>query len=326
MQSVTDHESWLARTAEDADLDFKESFDAGNNGDWLEIVKEVVAMANSGGGCIIIGLRDDGLPSGVDVSSVIAMDPAVLTDKIYKYTGAQFHEFGIRGAVKDTAAVCLIRVYGCRVPLVFTKVGTYETVPGKQKNAFSQGAIYFRHGAKSEPATMDDLRQCIEREVDRLRSSWLDGIAKVVEAPVGSQIVVIPADAPPTTSAAASSVRLTNDLAAPTWRALPIDETHPYRQKEVVLEVNKALAGAHKITTHDILCVRRIHRVEDDPNLCFTQKYASPRYSQKFVDWVIEKYRSAPDFFAAMRHQYDARGKAPNTTKQPTGDPRGSGG
>lgn len=323
---MTDNHSWLARIAEDADLDFKESFDVGSNGDWLEIVKDVVAMANSGGGCIIIGLRDDGLPSGADVASVVAVDPAKLTDKIYKYTGAQFHAFGICGAVKDAADVCLIRVHGSRVPLVFTKVGTYETAPGKQKNAFSLGAIYFRHGAKSEPATMDDLRQCIDREVDRLRSSWLDGITKVVEAPVGAQIVVVPAGSPLTSSAVSSNVRLTNDLAAPTVRALPIDETHPYRQKEVVLEVNKALAGAHRISSHDILCVRRTHSVEDDPNLCFTQKFASPRYSQRFVDWIVAQYRANPEFFAVTRQQYDARGKVPNTTQQPTGAPSGDGG
>lgn len=326
MQPVTDHDSWLARTAEDADVDFKESFDVGSNGDWLEIVKDVVAMANSGGGCIIIGLRDDGLPSGADVSSVIAVDPATLTDKIYKYTGAQFHAFAISGAVKGGATVCLIRVDGCRVPLVFSKVGTYETAPGKQKNAFSLGAIYFRHGAKSEPATMDDLRQCIEREVDRLRSSWLDGIAKVVEAPVGAQIVVVPADSPRSSPAASSSVRLTSDPAAPTVRALPIDETHPYRQKEVIIEVNRAMAGAHKISVHDILCVRRIHKVEDDPNLCFTQKYASPRYSQKFVDWIVAQYRANPEFFSDVREQCEARGKVPNTTQQPTGAQSGAGG
>ncbi len=321
---MIEHDSWLARKAEDADIDFKESFDVGSNGDWLEIVKDVVAMANSGGGCIIIGLRDDGLPSGADVSSVVAVDPATLTDKIYKYTGAQFHGFDILGAVKVAAEVCLIRVYGCRVPLVFTKVGTYETAPGKQKNAFSMGALYFRHGAKSEPATTDDLRQCIEREVDRLRSSWLDGIAKVVEAPVGARIVVVPADSPPTSYAATSSVRLSNDPAAPTVRALPIDETHPYRQKEVVLEVNKAMAGAHEISAHDILCVRRIHRVEDDPNLCFTQKFASPRYSKEFVAWIVAQYRANPKFFAETRRHSDARVKAPNTTQQPNGAPNGS--
>ena len=46
----------------------------------------------------------------------------------------------------------------------------------KQKTAFSAGTVYFRHGAKSEPGTSEDLRASLERELDRIRSSWLDGI------------------------------------------------------------------------------------------------------------------------------------------------------
>jgi predicted HTH transcriptional regulator len=44
----------LARTTETADVDFKSAFDATSAGEWLEIIKDIVALANSGGGLLII--------------------------------------------------------------------------------------------------------------------------------------------------------------------------------------------------------------------------------------------------------------------------------
>jgi predicted HTH transcriptional regulator len=51
---------------EASDVDFKASFDPEMAADWVELIKDVVAMANSGGGTIIIGIEDGGQPSGYD--------------------------------------------------------------------------------------------------------------------------------------------------------------------------------------------------------------------------------------------------------------------
>lgn len=65
-------------------LDFKEKFDITQSQDWCEIIKDIVAIANSGGGFILIGARNDGTPSGWDTSPVLNLDPAQITDKIAK--------------------------------------------------------------------------------------------------------------------------------------------------------------------------------------------------------------------------------------------------
>ncbi|MEO5959951.1 MAG: ATP-binding protein, partial [Opitutaceae bacterium] len=54
---------------ESADFDFKASFAVKNTGDWCELLKDIVAMANSGGGRLLIGVTDDGKPSGVAVAA-----------------------------------------------------------------------------------------------------------------------------------------------------------------------------------------------------------------------------------------------------------------
>jgi len=48
--------------------DFKGRFDTSKAEDWCEIVKDIVAMANSGGGSIVAGIDDDGTPSAGTLS------------------------------------------------------------------------------------------------------------------------------------------------------------------------------------------------------------------------------------------------------------------
>lgn len=65
-----------ALTGESASADFKSSFDPQSKQDWCELIKDIVAMSNSGGGLIIVGVDDDGNPlANADVASVLAVDP-----------------------------------------------------------------------------------------------------------------------------------------------------------------------------------------------------------------------------------------------------------
>jgi hypothetical protein len=75
--------------------------------------------------------------------------------------------------------------------MVFTKPGSYEIAGGRQKTAFAQGTVYFRHGSKSEPANSDDLASWRDREVEKVRKTWLGGIRKVVETGSGDTVNVI---------------------------------------------------------------------------------------------------------------------------------------
>src|SRR5262249_38542262 len=157
--------------------------------------------------------------------------------------------------------------------------------------AFSKGMVYFRHGPKSEPGTSEDLRAAIDRELDRIRGSWLDGIKKVVTAPVGATISVLPAEVKLSGAELASGVRLGNDESAPAFKPVRTDLLYPYRQKELVARINKLLGGA-KITAHDAHCVRKAHRVDTQPNYYYKPRFSSPQYSEAFAQWIVEQYRT----------------------------------
>lgn len=286
-------------------IEFKERFDVTSSQDWPEIIKDVVAMANSGGGVILIGVRNNGTPSGFDATPVLSLDPANLTDKIAKYTGEQFSEFEITEIDKDGHKVAVLQIYGVRTPMIFIQHGTYDIGGGKQRAAFGRGALYFRHGAKSEPGNSNDLRKVIERELENIRKSWLGNIRKVVKAPIGHHVKVLPANVVESTLPTATPIRIVEDPNAPPYQKIDPDRTHPYRQKEVMQLVNQRLGGRKTINSYDVHCVRRIYEIDKTkPQYYYKSKFASPQYSDAFVDWLVNQFEKAPSFFDNVRQKY----------------------
>lgn len=286
-------------------VDFKEKFDINSSQDWCEIIKDIVAMANSGGGAILIGVKNDGTPSGFDVTPVINLDLAQMTDKIAKYTGEQFADFEILEIDKSGHRVAVLLVYAVGIPMIFVRPGTYDIGGGKQKIAFGRGTIYFRHGAKSEPGNSSDLRNVIEREIERRRKAWLGNIRKVVEAPLGYTVQVIPPDVRISTHPASTPIRIVDEPSAPAFRLETPNNTHPYRQKEVVQIFNERLSGKKTITSYDVFCVRKVYKIDKSkPQYYYKPKYSSPQYSKAFVDWLIKSYEEDPLFFDKARERY----------------------
>ena len=293
-------------TGESATVDFKGRFDPASTRDWCETVKDIVALANSGGGCLVFGVRDDGAHSAWKPHAVLELDPAAVADKIHQYTGRHFASFEIVSATRHNAAIAVLVVDEVRVPLVFTKPGTYASEKGRQRSAFAQGTVYFRHGAKSEPATSEDLAAVVDRCVTEERDHLLANVRKVFQAPSGHG-VVLSADPKAVDPAGTAAIRLTTDPNAPLYRPVSPDHAYPFRQKEAIAEFNKRVTDDQRINTHDILCVRKAHGInESTPEFVEFRKYGSPQYSVQFVDWLIEQADADPEFFDRARRGYRA--------------------
>jgi hypothetical protein len=287
-------------------VDFKRSFDPNMLGEWCEILKDIIAMANSGGGVILVGLENNGAPSGENVQAVLNLDHAVVVDKIRKYTGYDFSEIEIHEAEKQGSTVAIIEVAGVKVPLVFQNVGSYE-IGGKSKTAFARGTVYFRHGAKSEPGTTEDIRMVIDRQLESIRSEWMDGVKKVVTAPQGSAVSVFSGEVHESRSQNATPIRLVDDPNAPGYRLIDHDTTYPHRQVELINVVNGMLPENAKVNTHDILAVRRSHNIDQDPRYCHRSKFGSPQYSDAFAQWIVGRHKQNNNFFQEARQTYSAQ-------------------
>lgn len=294
----------LKAKRESKNIDFKSSFDPQSSGEWCELVKDIVAMANSGGGVIVIGLDNGGLPSRKDVKPVLELDHAKFVDKIRKYTGSEFGDIEVHEAKKQGEFVAVIEIAAVKVPMVFQEVGTYEASPGKQKTAFSKGTVYFRHGAKSEPGTTEDIRKVIERQLEAIRSEWLDGVRKVVSAPQGASVNVFAGEVKESSAPDAAPIRLVDDPSAPGYRLIDHDTTYPYRQTELIEVINGMLPHGVDVNTYDILAVRRIHKIDSDSRYCHTPKFGTPQYSDNFAKWIIDRHKENKDFFTEARQRY----------------------
>ena len=201
-------------------LDFKETFDPNNNGDWCELIKDLVAMANTEGGYVIVGARNDGTSSGCDLVAAASLDQAVIIDKIGKYTDTQPGEANVCHFKLRNKERVIFHVGPADVPIVFCRPGTYAVSSDKQKTAFSKGTVYFRHGSKSEPARQADIQRAFDAMFSRRRREILTGVQKVVKARADEQVLVLPKSFRLTQDAAAPGVRLTDDPSAPAVRGL----------------------------------------------------------------------------------------------------------
>ena len=289
--------------AKTAYIDFKDGFDTNSQKDWCEIVKNSVAMANSGGGIILIGAGDDGTPSGSEVTPAPDINLTVLADMITAYTGERFSGFKIAELDKEGVKIAALLIESVSIPMVFIKPGTYtiNDKSGKGDNGpqtvFESGAVYFRHGARSEPGNSSDMTKVVGRELEKLHRSWFSCVEHADKTP--AQYVTQPAE--PRSNTARMPDQPAHKVTIP-------DRTYPYIQKDVVHHVNERLSGKKHITAHDTLCVRRIHRInESKPQFYYKSKFSSAQYSEEFVDWLVERYEEDHLFFEKTREQYRAR-------------------
>lgn len=147
-------------------------------------------MANSGGGVIVFGVKDDGSHSSFNKEIILNIDTAELADKIHSYTGEDFSEISVLEIKRGRKNVAAFMISSAPTPIAFIKNGADVTVGRKQKPAFIKGSIYFRHGSKSEPGNTNDIRRAIDKVVDRVRKNWIKGIRMVSQVGVSEEIVV----------------------------------------------------------------------------------------------------------------------------------------
>jgi hypothetical protein len=292
-------------------LDFKREFDIASAAEWSEIIKDIVAFANSGGGVIVFGVDNNGSSAGNDISDILSLDIADMTNKIQSLTGYQFSDLEVVEVNRGGEIRAALIIFAADVPLVFIRPGADVTVKGKQRSAFAQGTVYFRHGAKSEPGNRDDLFNWLQDAIERVRKDWLGGIRKVVSTPPGHAINVIssPRSRKDPTSQTQGVALSANIIATPgAVSVVPrnAEEIWPHRQKALLGIINKQLKVQPAINGHDILCLNsHLSVLKDHPKFAYKpHSLASPQYSNEYADWIVGQYTNDPKFFQRLREEF----------------------
>jgi hypothetical protein len=299
-------EEALSATRETRAVEFKEEFDPSDRRSLCETVKDVLALANSSGGVIVVGVDGQGRPTGQDVRRLLDTDPADLVNKVSAYMGVPFDALTVRAHPKGGKVVATIEVGQARTPLVPVRPGTYEREPGRQTTAFSAGVVYVRHGAKSEPATSHDLERIIDGRIREMRSFWLKGMRRVAAAPPDSVVTVAPGPVHIVSEAsAASPVRITTDPAATAVALADPDKTHPHRQKELLGAVNARLRSfGVKANGYDVRAALAVQSWERDLTYTWKAEHGPRKYSDAFADWLVKEVSKDKHFLRRTRARW----------------------
>ena len=162
---------------EDIDLEYKGWLDPRMEKDRAILAKAAIALANHGGGHIVLGfqesnraLRSVGRPNGVPEMTQDAMNAA-----IRRYAEPEFHcqVFGVPNRATDTSHT-IARVPGSSVPVMSKR--------DQEQAGISQHKFYIRKpGPRSEePHTAEEWRRLLDRCIWARREDILDAIRSIV--------------------------------------------------------------------------------------------------------------------------------------------------
>lgn len=237
---------------ESKQLDFKGQFEDTTEC-WCALTKDIVAMANSGGGILVFGANSDGIPSGADCNALLKCDLAVFSSKIFKWTGYEFAELEIVTIRRNDGYFPALIVGEADVPIPFSRPGEWEKPDGRKKTEFAEGTVYFRHGAKSAPGTRADFSKWIERYAAAERQLLMRGMTKMVTAPPGHVVAAVTtADPIASTGTSGMLAQLSNDPKAMKITPRRAADFYPHRGVELREKINRGLKVA-KINSHDIV-------------------------------------------------------------------------
>jgi hypothetical protein len=95
-------------------------------------------------------------------------------------------------------------------------------------------------------------------------------------------------------------VRIVTDPDAPALQPQDVDHLYPWRQKDLLHELNSRL-GRRVLNSYDIQAVRRQHHLDERPDFIFNLPGAGRRYSPTVAEWMMDEYARNPEFFRQSR-------------------------
>lgn len=172
--------------------DYKSMFDPSDEKAKVDLVKNLIAMANAGGGQVVYG-RDETNTPGVDQSVCTTLDSARIADLIERYASrASVHVSHSIEALDSGKFILSLTIDAAPYPIVMSRTGDWKGMnSGKDKPLFLVGDIWTRHSTKTERINYEDLRQWFERVRQEERDRILSRITSLVNLPEGAEIQVV---------------------------------------------------------------------------------------------------------------------------------------
>lgn len=157
------------RRSESAKLDYKSAYDPSDSSQKVKLAKHVMAMANTFGGYVIIGVDDDGRRNGLSKTDIDAIDEATVRAQIAGYASVPIPLFVAKPIEHDGLSFAIITI----LPVTNTLVVAVAdgNIPGE--TLFRKGEVLVRHGSASVRWNQKDAEFMLQRIVNARKEEWL---------------------------------------------------------------------------------------------------------------------------------------------------------
>ena len=144
------------------EIDYKEK--------WIEkghLAKTILSMANSGGGVIIVGIREEEDGTLVPIGLETFEDKAKINDDIAKFFSASL-DYEIFDFNYDASEYSAVKGKKFQLLLVHDTPDRLPFISLKETKDLEKDIVYVRRGTKCEKATASEIEQIISRKVENI--------------------------------------------------------------------------------------------------------------------------------------------------------------
>ncbi len=181
---------------EHPNVERRATLDLDNPRNRLQMVRDVTALANSGGGRMIIGVSADGTDRGIPADLAETFDADRLADLVAEHVAPDRVAMRVhRRSVAEGAVVVEIEVpVADTPPLVLSKAGVHQPEEGTAVEVFPADAVVVRRGSRVVQARREDFRRWTDEAVAAARAQIQEQLLLVANAPTGARIRLIGED------------------------------------------------------------------------------------------------------------------------------------
>ena len=155
---------------ESAKLDYKVELDPSDTIHKVGLAKDIMAMANTAGGYVVVGVDDTGNVVGCDATLAARLDESVIRSQVAGYTSARIPLFVDNRIIYQGKRLVVITA----LPMINTLVvaETDGNIP-KRSAAFRKGDVLVRHGSASERWNQADVDFLLRRIMATRKEEWI---------------------------------------------------------------------------------------------------------------------------------------------------------
>jgi hypothetical protein len=173
-------------------LDRKVTFDHQDPKAKLELVRDLVAIANTGGGRIVVG-HDEVNEVGITEDVVEALDSSRVAEWLANFASpVPLHLSHDARPLTGGRFLLTLTISAAEFPIVISKRGLWKGADSKRdRPVFEPGDIFVRHSTRTERANYEDIRSWVLKAREAERESILDRITTFVKLPEGAALQVV---------------------------------------------------------------------------------------------------------------------------------------